>query len=160
PSRWRDVKGVLAQLLRSERRFESAIEAALGADLQDVLVTDEPACERGVEYLAAHGAGRATFVALDALVSEDRSPAVKALAGEREIRELREDVPRRDAEVQRLVAQRGEAEASQVRAQSDRDHAESTESDVRLATAKLASESERLESDATAWQLRLSDEAA
>jgi chromosome segregation protein len=58
------VLGTVANLLRVPVGLERAIEAALGASLQDVVVEDEEAARRGIHFLKETGAGRATFLPL------------------------------------------------------------------------------------------------
>ncbi|MGE5552366.1 MAG: chromosome segregation protein SMC [Betaproteobacteria bacterium] len=58
------ILGTVADLLRVPAEVERAIETALGASLQDVVVQDEEAARRGVHFLKETAAGRATFLPL------------------------------------------------------------------------------------------------
>jgi len=59
--------GTVAELLRVPAEYETAIEAALGGRLQDVVVERWADAERAISMLKAGGAGRATFLPLDTL---------------------------------------------------------------------------------------------
>ncbi|HEX9987984.1 MAG TPA: chromosome segregation protein SMC [Chloroflexia bacterium] len=59
--------GTVAELLRVPPDLETAIEAALGGRLQDVVVSEWGHAERAIALLKQTGAGRATFLPLDTL---------------------------------------------------------------------------------------------
>ncbi|MBQ3009439.1 MAG: chromosome segregation protein SMC, partial [Oscillospiraceae bacterium] len=48
-----------------EKGYETAVEVALGAARQDIIVENEASAKRGIEYLKSTGKGRATFLPLD-----------------------------------------------------------------------------------------------
>lgn len=59
------VHGLVADVVSSEPKFETAIEAVLGDRLQYVVVENQDEGIASVEYLKAHGDGRSSFVPLD-----------------------------------------------------------------------------------------------
>ena len=59
--------GTVAQLLVVPAQVEVAVQVALGAAAQYIVMADEQALERAIEYLKSRRAGRATFLALDTL---------------------------------------------------------------------------------------------
>lgn len=61
------VLGAVADLLRVPDVLERAVETALGASLQDVVVEDEEVAQRGIRFLKEKAAGRATFLPLSLL---------------------------------------------------------------------------------------------
>ncbi|HET7038075.1 MAG TPA: AAA family ATPase, partial [Thermomicrobiaceae bacterium] len=63
------IVGTLAGLLRVPGELEAAIEAALGAHLQDIVVERWSDAERAIEHLKRRQAGRATFQPLDTVRS-------------------------------------------------------------------------------------------
>ncbi len=74
-SRQGKLKGVLgpiATLLETPRQYEQAIEVALGARLQDVVVEHWEDAERAIQYLKQNRRGRATFLPLDNLRPQRR----------------------------------------------------------------------------------------
>lgn len=61
------VLGTVSQLLRVPPRLEAALEAAVGGQLQNVVVSGWAAAENAISFLKANNAGRATFLPLDRL---------------------------------------------------------------------------------------------
>ena len=61
------ILGVVADLIRVDRKYETAIETALGASLQNVVTKDEETAKRMIGYLKKNRAGRATFLPLTAI---------------------------------------------------------------------------------------------
>jgi len=60
------VIGALAELIRVEKRYEAAVEAALGEYVQAIVVKSVGDIERCVDVLNKTEGGRATFVSLEA----------------------------------------------------------------------------------------------
>lgn len=65
------IVGAVAELIQVDKKFEVAIETALGSALQHVVVSDEKAGRDAIAYLKKNRAGRATF--LPATVIRPRS---------------------------------------------------------------------------------------
>jgi chromosome segregation protein len=59
--------GTVAELFRVPNEFETAIEAALGGRLQDVVVRSWADAEAAIAHLKQTGGGRATFLPIDTL---------------------------------------------------------------------------------------------
>lgn len=62
--RLRGIYGTAAQLLQVDSRYGIAIETALGAAVQNLIVEDEEAAKAGIRFLRDQRAGRATFLPL------------------------------------------------------------------------------------------------
>ncbi|MCR5129660.1 MAG: chromosome segregation protein SMC, partial [Lachnospiraceae bacterium] len=65
-----DVKGVIgvvADIIKAEKRFETAIETALGGNIQNIVTEDEETAKKMIEYLKQNRFGRATFLPLNAI---------------------------------------------------------------------------------------------
>lgn len=60
----RGVIGPVSALIRTESRYSTAVEIALGAAIQNIVVQDETAAKRAIALLKERGAGRATFLPL------------------------------------------------------------------------------------------------
>ena len=60
----RGVIGPVSGLIRTENRYSTAVEIALGAAIQNIVVQDETAAKRAIALLKERGAGRATFLPL------------------------------------------------------------------------------------------------
>src|SRR5204862_5847198 len=73
------VYGLVADVLRVERRYERAIEAVLGERLQLVLVESHAAGLKAVDYLRKAAQGRASFVPLTEMEQLPLVPEAAAL---------------------------------------------------------------------------------
>ncbi len=61
------IFGTVAQLIQVDSRYGVAIETALGASVQHLIVQDEQAAKNGIRYLKEQRAGRATFLPLTSM---------------------------------------------------------------------------------------------
>ncbi|MDE6004933.1 MAG: chromosome segregation protein SMC, partial [Oscillospiraceae bacterium] len=59
-----DIFGSVAQLIQVDSKFSTAIETALGASVQYLIVADETSAKAGIQFLRDSKAGRATFLPL------------------------------------------------------------------------------------------------
>ena len=77
------VIGPVGDLLKTEKEFETAIEAALGGNINNVVVEDADAAKQAIEFLKRNRAGRVTFLPLDTIRSSthDDSDALKGHRG-------------------------------------------------------------------------------
>lgn len=63
----RGICGAVASLLKVEEAYETAIEAALGGALQNVVTNTEEDARDAIAYLKTHNLGRATFLPVSAV---------------------------------------------------------------------------------------------
>lgn len=56
------IRGVVANILRTPKDYERALEMVLGGALQNIITEDEQAAKRMIEYLRQNKFGRATFL--------------------------------------------------------------------------------------------------
>ena len=61
------VVGVVADLVKTDSRYETAIETALGGQIQNIVTKDNATTRKMISYLKQAKAGRATFLPLDAI---------------------------------------------------------------------------------------------
>ena len=61
------VIGVVADLLKTDKKYETAIEVALGGNIQNIVTKDAETARRMIELLKREKAGRATFLPLNDL---------------------------------------------------------------------------------------------
>ena len=61
------IHGSVAQLIQVDSRYGIAIETALGASVQHLIVEDENAAKNGIRFLRDNRAGRATFLPLTSI---------------------------------------------------------------------------------------------
>lgn len=79
------VLGTLSSLLLVPDELEAAIEAALGAHLQDLVVERWADAERAIDHLKRTKAGRATFQPLDTVIHRGHGSTVRLAPGIRGI---------------------------------------------------------------------------
>ena len=63
-SRETGILGVVADLIRVDKRYETAVETALGGNIQNIVTKDEETAKRMISFLKQHKFGRATFLPL------------------------------------------------------------------------------------------------
>lgn len=61
------IEGTVADIIRMDKRYTVAIEIALGAALQNIIVNNEETAKRCIRYLKETGGGRATFLPLTSI---------------------------------------------------------------------------------------------
>ncbi len=61
------IVGVVADLIKTDKRYETAIETALGGSIQNIVTEDEATAKSMIELLKREKAGRATFLPLTSL---------------------------------------------------------------------------------------------
>jgi len=69
-----DVLGAVAEVVRTEPRFEKAIEVALGSAVQNLITATDAGAQRAIEHLKRSGAGRATFLPLNTIRPQGYRP--------------------------------------------------------------------------------------
>jgi chromosome segregation protein len=57
-----NVQGLMADIIDADPAYETAIEAILGESLQYIIVDDQAAGVRAIDYLQQHNAGRSGFI--------------------------------------------------------------------------------------------------
>ncbi len=83
------IHGSVAQLIQVDSRYGIAIETALGASVQHLIVDNENAAKAGIRFLRDNRAGRATFLPLTSIRGRrlneqglDRMPGFVAVASD------------------------------------------------------------------------------
>ena len=61
------IEGVVADLIKVEKRYETAIETALGGSIQNIVTEDEETAKKLIAYLKQNRFGRATFLPLNSV---------------------------------------------------------------------------------------------
>ena len=61
------IKGVVADLLKVEKNYETAIETALGGSIQNIVTDNENTAKGMIEFLKKNKYGRATFLPLTSM---------------------------------------------------------------------------------------------
>jgi chromosome segregation protein len=65
--RVRGIRGVVADLVTTEKEYETAIETALGGSIQNVVTDSEQTAKQLIEYLKKNRYGRVTFLPLTSI---------------------------------------------------------------------------------------------
>ena len=66
-SQLRGIHGPVSKIIHVDSKYSLAIEAALGATIQHIIVDDESAGKHAINYLKSRNAGRATFLPISAI---------------------------------------------------------------------------------------------
>ena len=61
------IIGVVADIIQAEEKYETAIETALGGNIQNIVTEDEETAKRMISFLKKARAGRATFLPLTSI---------------------------------------------------------------------------------------------
>ena len=73
------IKGVVADILETEKKYEVAIEIALGGSIQNLVTDNVETAKQVIEFLKVNKAGRVTILPLSSLNEFDYSLYQKAL---------------------------------------------------------------------------------
>ena len=66
-SREPKILGVVADLIKVDKKYETAVEIALGGSIQNIVTDDEETAKRMIAYLKQNKYGRATFLPLTSM---------------------------------------------------------------------------------------------
>ncbi len=80
--RQKGICGVVADLIQTEKKYETAIETALGGSIQNVVTEDEETAKRLISYLKQNRFGRVTFLPLTAVKNPQQFRQEQALKEE------------------------------------------------------------------------------
>lgn len=73
----RGVKGVVAELLNVDKKYERAIEVALGSSLQNIVTETQEDAKRIIEFLKKNKLGRVTFLPISSIRAKGLTTAEK-----------------------------------------------------------------------------------
>ena len=77
------IRGVVADLIQAEKKYETAIETALGGSIQNIVTDNETTAKALIEYLKKGRFGRATFLPADQHAEKTGVRAGRRAAGDR-----------------------------------------------------------------------------
>ena len=63
------IIGVVADIIKVDAKYETAIETALGGNIQNVVTDDEETAKKMIQYLKENRFGRATFLPLTSITN-------------------------------------------------------------------------------------------
>ena len=64
------ICGALGQVITTDEKYEKAIEAALGAYMQNIITVDQYAAKNAINYLKKNNLGRVTFLPMNVIKSK------------------------------------------------------------------------------------------
>lgn len=73
------IVGVVADIIKVEKRYETAIETALGGNIQNIVTDDEETAKRMIGFLKKNRLGRATFLPLTSITNPQEFKNPEAL---------------------------------------------------------------------------------
>ena len=73
------IVGVVADIIKVDKSYETAIEIALGGSIQNIVTEDEPTAKKLIQYLKENRLGRATFLPLTSITSKGNAVPEGAL---------------------------------------------------------------------------------
>ena len=68
--REKGITGVVADIITAEKKYEVAIETALGGNIQNIVTDTETTAKKAIEYLKKNKYGRATFLPLNSIANK------------------------------------------------------------------------------------------
>ena len=74
--------GVVADLIKTDKKYETAIETALGGAIQNIVTKDEKTAKEMIGFLKKNRYGRATFLPLSAISAKGGLPMTQLLKEE------------------------------------------------------------------------------
>ncbi len=78
-SKNKGVIGVVADIIKVDKEYETAIETALGGNIQNIVTDDEETAKSMIAFLKKNRFGRATFLPLTSITKPQEFKAVDAL---------------------------------------------------------------------------------
>ncbi len=73
------IVGVVADIIKVEPKYETAIETALGGNIQNIVTDDEETAKKMIQYLKLNRLGRATFLPLTSITNPQEFKNPEAL---------------------------------------------------------------------------------
>ena len=73
------IIGVVADIIKVEKKYETAIETALGGNIQNIVTDDENTAKKMIQYLKENRLGRATFLPLTSITNPQEFKNPEAL---------------------------------------------------------------------------------
>ena len=76
------IIGVVADIIKVDKKYETAIETALGGNIQNIVTDNEETAKKMIRYLKETKAGRATFLPLTSITHPQEFKNLEALSEE------------------------------------------------------------------------------
>ena len=92
----------MADIIDVDKKYETAIETALGGSIQNIVTEDEETAKKLIEYLKQNKFGRATFLPISSIV--DRGNVNKDVIGENGVVGIASTLVKCDARFNNLIS--------------------------------------------------------
>jgi chromosome segregation protein len=76
---YKGIVGVVADIIKVDKKYETAIETALGGNVQNIVTKDEKTAKQLIAFLKEGRHGRATFLPLDSVKNPQKLKAMEVL---------------------------------------------------------------------------------
>ena len=96
------IIGVVADIIKVDKKYETAIETALGGNIQNIVTRDEETAKKMITFLKEGRLGRATFLPLDSVTDPQELKAKDAL-NEKGMLGLASDLVETDDEFRNII---------------------------------------------------------
>ncbi len=77
--RVKGIVGVVADIIKVDKKYETAIETALGGNIQNIVTKNEETAKKLIEFLKEGKLGRATFLPMDSVSNPQKIKAIDVL---------------------------------------------------------------------------------
>ena len=74
------IVGVVADIIQVDKKYETAIETALGGNIQNIVTEEEETAKKMIRYLKENRLGRATFLPLTSIINPQEFKNPEALS--------------------------------------------------------------------------------
>ncbi len=98
------IKGVVAEIITNDRKYDVALETALKAAAQNIVTKNPDDAKYLIQYLKANGIGRATFLPIDSVRTRERLSSVTSALKETGALGVADEIVKYDKEFYPIIS--------------------------------------------------------
>ena len=98
------IKGVVAELIKSDKKFDIALETALAASAQNVVTSTPDDARYLIDYLKVNKLGRITFLPITSVKGREQSPQVTSALKEKGALGVANELVNYDAQYENVIS--------------------------------------------------------
>ena len=98
------IKGVVAELIKGDKKFDIALETALGTTAQNIVTATPDEAEYLIKYLKENKFGRATFLPITSIKPRVRTFEVTSALSERGVLGVADEIVSYDKQFERVIS--------------------------------------------------------
>ena len=98
------VKGVVAEIITNDKKYDVALEVALKAAAQNIVTKNPDDAKYLIQYLKANGIGTATFLPITSVKARERMSAVTSALNERGVLGVADELVKYDGEYYPIIS--------------------------------------------------------